>query len=810
MTGQEGIHDMVWRAAAARALPRRHARGGATHAAHPLMALLGALLVACGANSTEVAYGGGDTGTPGSDGAGWTQDWTPPPPDDAGARGTDQTLPDGRAVGDSVPADGGQPDTTAPDAPAPADLPPADGPFVCDPAACVEPPAGVCLDANTLRRYVTPGSCGEDGCEYAYEDVPCSSGCLDAACRECGDGVRQPNEMCDGSDFGGLTCSRLDFDAGDLVCTADCQIDTAGCRRCGNGVREPGEACDNLNFGGVTCAELGYDGGDLRCTPACQVDTANCRQCGNGIRETSEACDGTDFGGQTCRDLGFQAGELRCGVDCRVDMSGCQRCGNGTRETGEACDGVDFGGATCWDFGFFGGTPTCTADCQVDSTTCNNCGNGIVESGEECDGQSLADHTCETLGFNRGGVLGCQAGCVFDTSRCNECEDGCTEMPPACAGPMASENDAGACDGLDNDCDGEVDEGCACTLGQVQPCFVGPPNGRNVGTCTDGTQTCQNKLWGPCVGGISPTVDRCDRVDNDCDGCTDDDLCCAPPIDCSFDVGNAEPFVDKVIDGRQIYIAGDATYWEWTLTRGPCDVVLNKTSFTMNGQATTQVAGASESQLRLNFQLSGSYTLTMRVHTPNAGILECSWVIRVIGPGMRIELCWDTTGSTDIDLHLGKIGRTSAWFATDASTADCFYGNCKNSYNNVSWGYPQTVDGYNPRLDIDNISTPGVPENINIDNPNEGDRFRVLVHFYSGSLTTHPVINVYCGGALRATYGVLPQVSSYDYGCGNNCGDGWKVVDVTWHGDYYSDTCGLEPISSGDQYVVVSGPYTWP
>src|SRR5262245_6991251 len=30
-------------------------------------------------------------------------------------------------------------------------------------------------------------------------------------------------------------------------------------------------------------------------------------------------------------------------------------------------------------------------------------------------------------------------------------------------------------DGLDNDCNGKVDEGCPCSPGQVQQCFLGPP-----------------------------------------------------------------------------------------------------------------------------------------------------------------------------------------------------------------------------------------------------------------------------------------------------------------------------------------------
>jgi len=46
----------------------------------------------------------------------------------------------------------------------------------------------------------------------------------------CGDGVlNQETEECDGSDFGGKTCSSFGYDAGYLVCTSSCTIDTSNC-----------------------------------------------------------------------------------------------------------------------------------------------------------------------------------------------------------------------------------------------------------------------------------------------------------------------------------------------------------------------------------------------------------------------------------------------------------------------------------------------------------------------------------------------------------------------------------------------------
>ncbi len=46
----------------------------------------------------------------------------------------------------------------------------------------------------------------------------------------CGDGIKnQASEECDGSDFGGKTCSDFGYNSGTLQCTSDCKIDTSNC-----------------------------------------------------------------------------------------------------------------------------------------------------------------------------------------------------------------------------------------------------------------------------------------------------------------------------------------------------------------------------------------------------------------------------------------------------------------------------------------------------------------------------------------------------------------------------------------------------
>ncbi|HRI66846.1 MAG TPA: MopE-related protein [Polyangium sp.] len=80
------------------------------------------------------------------------------------------------------------------------------------------------------------------------------------------------------------------------------------------------------------------------------------------------------------------------------------------------------------------------------------------------------------------------------------------------------------CDGRDNDCDDEVDEGCPCTEGQTQACYSGPEGTLGVGACTTGQQTCDaTGTWGVCRGEVKPRSNElCNFQDDDCNGLPDD------------------------------------------------------------------------------------------------------------------------------------------------------------------------------------------------------------------------------------------------------------------------------------------------
>jgi len=460
-------------------------------------------------------------------------------------------------------------------------------------------------------------------------------------------------------------------------------------------------------------------------------------------------------------------------------------------------------------------------------------------AGTDASNSSAAGHDSVSTGglllpdvgkAGRGGVgVGGNAGSVGGSSSAVGSGSACQAPSRVATGCVSElEVEDSLCNGLDDDCDGSVDEGCPCKPGQVQPCFVGPPGQHDVGACTDGMQVCLRggefaARWGDCTGGIRPRPETCDGLDNDCNGCADDLDGCAAQWSCP---GPGDP---RTPDGVPLspyplrghdFFSGAARAWSWTVKGGPCDdLVPTSPSFVVDG--------ASSESATFMPKLSGDYTVTLTV-TPESGpTFSCSWIVHVVGPGLRIEMCYPECLSEDLDLYVKRPGQHTPWFTelTQYSTAldQCSWANCEANLRgsavvppqNVAradWGYPTSPLslcqndlqgliwqglGYcaSPRLDIDNnlSEATGVPENINVDAPRDNETFRIMVANFKGGVT-HPLINVYCDGRRTATIGAPPdQLTGFSGTPGSSAiGALWRAADVTTHVTGGKTTCTVD------------------
>ncbi len=302
---------------------------------------------------------------------------------------------------------------------------------------------------------------------------------------------------------------------------------------CVRNVDPSAESCNGLDDNCNGTVDEGNPGSGGGCNTnqqgVCGPGTEQCVSgqltCVRNVDPSAESCNGLDDNCDGTVDENNPGGGAACGTGqlgaCAAGTMQCQAGGNlmcvrNTGPTTELCNGIDDDCDGQTDEGNPGGGAACTTGqqgvCSPGTQQCQSghlaCARNTGPSGEICNG---IDDDCDGTvdDGDPGGGASCTTGmagvCGPGTKHCIGGNVSC--QPNAASTPEV-------CNNLDDNCNGQVDEGNpggggACTTGEL-------------GVCAGGTLQCQSGAFA-CVRTTGPSTELCNTgADEDCDGQTDE------------------------------------------------------------------------------------------------------------------------------------------------------------------------------------------------------------------------------------------------------------------------------------------------